>query len=130
MRLGWDDPTASLTNAIPGGRDVSSYAVIQFRAVVNFDDARNTGPQDLSVVLTDGNGNSSSQVVSTSSRALFFPPGSVESTRAVPKIVQNTVRIPLSAFRGVDLTNIVSVTLNYDQTPAGALMLSDLAFSD
>jgi hypothetical protein len=130
VRLGWNDPTARLTNAIPGGRDVSSYRVIQFRAVVNFDDGRNTGPQDLSVVLTDGNGNSSSQVVSASSGALFFPPGSLVPIRAVPKIVQNNVRIPLSTFSGVDLTNIVSVTLNYDQTPMGALMLSDLAFSD
>jgi hypothetical protein len=131
VRLGWNDPTASLTNEIPGGRDVSSYAVIQFRAVVNFDDLRNVGPQDLSVVLTDGQGNSSSQRVSTSSGALFFPPGFVgPPNRAVPKIVQNTVRIPLSAFSGVDLTNIVSVTLNCDQTPEGALILSDLAFSD
>jgi hypothetical protein len=118
-------------NEIPGGRDVSGYAVVQFRAVVNFEDARNVGPQDLSVVLTDGSGVSVSQLVSALSGALFYPPGDYGPPfRAVPKVVLSTVRLPLSSFAGVNLTNIVSVTFNLNQTTAGALLLSDLAFSD
>ncbi len=131
VRLGWDGLGATLTNEIPGGRDVSGYAVVQFRASVNFDDARNVGAQDLSVVLTDSSGNSASSLVSASSGALFFPPGLIgPPRRAVPKIVLNTVRIPLSVFKGIDLTNVVLVTLSYDQTQTGGLMISDLAFSD
>jgi hypothetical protein len=106
--------------------------VLQFRAVVNFDDGRNAGAQDLSVVLTDGNGTSSSTLVSASSGALYFPPGNAMGPpfRAVPKIVLSTVRLPLSVFVGVDLTNITSVKMSFDQTATGALMFSDLAFSD
>jgi hypothetical protein len=131
VRFGWDALGASLANEIPGGRDVSGYTALQFRAVVNFDDARNLGAQDLSVVLTDANGVSASQVVSPLSGALFYPPGFVgPPLRAVPKVLLNTVRIPLSSFKGIDLTDIVSVMLNFDQTETGELMVSDLAFSD
>lgn len=130
VRLGWDDATSTLTNEIPAGQgDVSGFQVVQFRAVVNFTDPRNPPslPQDLTVVLTDGAGVSASWVVSSSTGALFYPPGQLA---AIPKVLLNTVRIPLSVFTGVDLTNIISVTLKYDQTANGALMISDLAFSD
>ena len=59
-----------------GVGDVSGYAVLQFRAGLNFADARNPSglPQDFSVVLTDGAGHSASTLVSDWSRALFYPP--------------------------------------------------------
>lgn len=132
VRFGWDAAKATLTNEIPGGGDVSRYSVVQFRAVVNFDDPRNAGAQDLSVILIDGYGNSSTALVSASSSALYFPPGLPDGPlyRAVPKVVLSAVRIPLSAFVGVDLTNIAYVTMSFDQTNSGAMLLSDLAFSD
>jgi len=48
----------------------------------------------------------------------------------VPKLLLNSVRIPLSAFQNVDLTNIVSVRFDFDQSSSGALLISDVAFSN
>src|SRR5262249_5395648 len=103
LRFGWDDVTGSLENDLPG-TDVSGYSVVQFRASVNFDDPRNIGtPQDLSITLTDGGGNFATAVVSGSSGALFYPPGSIGT---VPRIILNSVRVPLTQFPGIDLTNL------------------------
>ena len=64
--------------------------------------------------------------VSNSSRSLFYPPGAIS---AVPKIFLNMVRIPLSSFAGITLTDVRSITFKFDRKPQGALMVTDLAFS-
>ena len=134
LRFGWNDAGAAFYNELPAGTgDVSAYSVLQFRGTVNFRDARNAEgvPQDLSVTLTDGAGNSATAVVSASSGALYFPPGRMlPLTWAIPKLIHNGIRIPLSQFPGVDLTNVQSVQLNFDQLGQGALLISDLVFAD
>jgi hypothetical protein len=129
LRTGWSAPAATYLNAIPAGpsRDVSTFSFLQFRATVNFTDGRNPGgtPQDLSVRLTDGFGGSQTLRVGLFSGALFYPPG---TQSAVPKILQNTVRIPLASFTSVNLTNVSEVAMLFDQQPSGALLMSDLHF--
>ena len=129
LRSGWNALTAQYQNDLPtGSRNVSGFEALQFRVSVNFSDARNASnvAQNLSVVLTDGNGFTSSVRVSDVSQALYFPPGSVGP---VPKVFLNTVRVPLSAFTGVNLTDIRSVQFKFDQNLQGALLVTDLAFA-
>ena len=111
---------------------MSGYAALQFRASVNFTDDRNVGdPQDLTVTLTDTGGNSAAARASDWSGALFFPPGRLDvATRAVPKIVLNAIRIPLTQFAGIDLTRVQYVQFQFDQRDSGAFLFSDLAFVD
>ena len=100
---------------------------------MNFTDPRNIPDlaQDLSVTLTDGSGNTSTAVVSASSAALYYPPGRRETLSwAIPKLIQNAIRIPLTQFPGVELTNIQSVQFNFDQVEQGALLVSDILFAD
>ncbi|HKA56775.1 MAG TPA: hypothetical protein VKJ47_24285 [Candidatus Binatia bacterium] len=139
LRAGWSATTASYQNDLPAGqRDVSLFAAVQFRASVNFSDPRNSigVPQNLSVTLTDGMGNSSTARVSDFSTALFFPPGGkfgaavIVPPFPVPKVLLNTVRVPLAAFSGVNLTDIRSVKFRFDQSASGALLVSDLAFAN
>ena len=130
LRGGWSAATAHVTNALPAGsRDVSAFQVFQFRMSVNYNDPRNPVgvPQNLVVRLTDGTGATSDAQVSTHSPALFYPPGQAS---AVPKVVLNTVRIPLSAFGGVNLTDIRTVALRFNQTASGAVLTTDFAFAD
>lgn len=130
VRGGWSAATAHLTNALPAGsRDVSGFQVFQFRVAVNFDDVRNPAgvPQDLAVRLTDGAGATADAIVSAHSPALFYPPGAVS---AVPKVVLNTVRIPLTAFSGINLSDVRTVALRFNQTASGALLMTDFAFAD
>ena len=42
--------------------------------------------------------------------------------------VLGTIRIPLSAFRGVDLGAIAAVELHFDRSPRGRLLVTDLSF--
>ncbi|HEV2879829.1 MAG TPA: hypothetical protein VGX24_00870 [Pyrinomonadaceae bacterium] len=129
LRTGWGAFGSTYTNDLPlGARDVSGFQAVQFRVSVNFGDTRNASntPQNFSVTLTDGAGVTKSVRVGDVSTALFYPPGSVGP---VPKILLNTVRIPLTAFAGVNLSDIRSVKFNFDQTGQGALLISDLAFA-
>lgn len=139
LRFGWNLASATYQNDLPAGsRDVSGFAALQFRASVNFLDSRNPEglPKDFSVTLTDGAGSSATARVSDASGALFFPPGRIPPLSPerpllpVPKIFLNTVRLPLSLFVYVDLTDIRSIRFNFDQQATGALLISDIAFAD
>jgi hypothetical protein len=129
LRTGWNVLTATYTNDLPAGtRNVSGFEAVQFRISVNFADSRNTGIplQNFQVELTDGNGISTSVRVSDVSGALFFPPGTVGP---VPKVVLNTVRIPLSSFPGVNLSDVRTIRFRLNQIPTGAVLVTDIAFA-
>jgi hypothetical protein len=64
--------------------------------------------------------------VSDVSGALFFPPGEV---LAVPKVVLNTVRVPLSAFNGVNLNAVRSVRFTFNERLQGGVLITDVAFA-
>ena len=128
LRTGWS-ALATYTNDLPlGARDVSGFQALTFRVSVNFADSRNSAnaAQNFTVLLTDGAGNTSGALVGNHSAALFYPPGSVGP---VPKVLLNTVRIPVSAFSGVNLSDIRSVQFRFDQNLTGALLISDVAFA-
>ena len=129
LRTGWSAVTASYTNNLPtGATNVSGFRWLTFRVSVNFADTRNPAGigQNFRVVLTDGAGATSAVTVASYSDVLFYPPGSVGP---VPKVLLNTARIPVSAFSGVNLSDIRSVQFKFDQSPSGALLISDVSFA-
>jgi len=129
LHSGWTSASGSLQDDLPPSlRNVSGFQAIQFRVVVDFSDPRNvTGvPQDFHVALTDTSGFTATVAVSSVSSALYFPPG---ETIVVPKIVLSTVRIPLSAFRRVNLNAVKSVVFQFDQKPQGNVLVDDVAFA-
>jgi hypothetical protein len=129
LKTGWNNLTGNYKNNLPPSLgDVSGFQALQFRVSVNFADVRNTAnlAQDFRVVLTDASGSSSSVRVSDVSGALFFPPGSVGP---VPKVVLNTVRVPLTAFGGVNLHNVRSVQFTFNEHVSGGILVTDVAFA-
>ncbi|MEW6298187.1 MAG: hypothetical protein AB1671_10660 [Thermodesulfobacteriota bacterium] len=128
LHLSWTSPVARYINQVPqASGDVSGFDRIQFRAGLDFTTGFNRfASQDLSVVLTDAAGRQAAVPVSAYSRALFFPPG---LQLEVPKVTLNTVRIPLSAFQGIDLRNIRTVRFDFNRQSSGTLMISDLMFA-
>jgi hypothetical protein len=127
--LGWNAFTGNITLNIPAGsRDVHGYDVLQFRTEVNPSYTANTGVaiQNLSLVLTDGSGGTHSVPASAvQNAALVYPPGVPNSGH----VIMNQMRFPLSMFTGVDLTNVTSVKLVFDQTNKGVIDVSDMAFT-
>lgn len=129
LKTGWNNLTGNYRNNIPPSLgNVSGFQAVQFRVSVNFADVRNVPglTQDFRVVLTDASGSSASVRVSDFSSALFYPPGEI---LAVPKVVLNTVRVPLSAFNGVNLNNVRSVQFTFNERLQGGLLITDVAFA-
>lgn len=129
LKTGWNNFTGNYRNDVPAALgNVSGYQAVQFRVSVNFADVRNVAglAQDFRVVLTDASGGSASVRVSDVSSALFFPPGEVGP---VPKVVLNTVRVPLSAFGGVNLNAVRSVQFTFNERLQGGILITDVAFA-
>ena len=129
LNTGWNNLSGNYRNDIPVTQgNVSGFQAVQFRVSVNFADVRNVPnfAQDFRVVLTDAGGSSASVRVSDFSSALFYPPGEV---LAVPKVVLNTVRVPLSAFNGVNLNAVRSVQFTFNERLQGGLLITDVAFA-
>ncbi len=127
LRFGWAKPKANTTNVLPSAdRDVSGYSVLSFRIAQNI--TASNPKENMSVILKDASGAKSSVAVGRWSDALFQPHGTTSGY--TPKEILNTVRIPLSAFTGVDLTQISQVTLKFNKTQPGSVLMTDLAFND
>jgi hypothetical protein len=128
LKIGWRGRQGRFINELPTSRaDVSEYQWLQLRLALDFLDKRNDGRSgDFSVRLVDTEGKTSAARISQFPSALIFPPGRSVN---VPKVVLSTVRVPLSAFKTVDLKKVKSVELAFDASPAGAILLSDLAFA-
>ena len=126
LDAGWIRPNAVVRESLgSAGRDVSAFDSVRFRVAVT-NDSRNAtrAKQDVTVVLTDTQGHRASVAVGARTNALLPLPQS-----NVQHAVLNGVRIPTSAFAGVDLTHIRTVELAFDKTNAGRLSISDLAFT-
>jgi hypothetical protein len=131
LRGGYTSMTATYTNALPAGtRDVSGFQMLQFRVSTNYADVRNAPgvAQDFVVRLTDGTGAFADVMVSSFSGVLFYPPGS--SVAEVPKVLLNTARLPLSAFGGINLSDVRTIQFRFNQRASGAYLITDIAFAD
>ena len=116
-----------MINTIPGAsRDVSGFETVSFRIAQNI--TASHPRENMSVILKDASGSKNSVAVNKWSDALFQPKGTTGGL--TPKEILNTVRIPLSAFSGVDLTAVSQVTLKFNRTRPGSVLMTDLAFND
>jgi hypothetical protein len=131
LRGGYTSTSATYTNALPAGtRDVSGFQMLQFRISTNYADPRNAPgtAQDFVVRLTDGTGAFADVLVSTFSGVLFYPPGSFVAE--VPKVLLNTARLPLTAFGGINLSDVRTIQFRFNQRASGAFLITDIAFAD
>lgn len=133
--VSWEQTGAAWRFALPAGNgDLSSYATLALRAAVDPASPLNAAgqPQAFSVQLTDRSGNRASVQTRPDEPALAFPPGEMQEVSATEtgfftgRVPLTTVRLPLSAFEGVDLSDIAEIALVFDQTPSGALFVADL----
>lgn len=128
QKMNWNNAEDFYENELPiGYHDISNYADLQFRVAVNFDDSPEGDTLDFTVQLIDTAENIYSEKISDHTEALFYPPG--ESYWALPKVMFNTVKIPLDSFAPADLHHIEKIKFLFDNSPEGAILISDLALS-
>jgi len=127
LDLGWASLGALYSNQVPTGvRDISNFSTLQFRVAVAYSDSRNPvgQGQDFSVRISSGSGNASVRAADYT-RVLYFPPADAARRAAV----LNTIRVPLSVFQTVDLTNVTAIDLLFDRKPSGGVLVSDVALA-
>ncbi|MCF8448289.1 MAG: T9SS type A sorting domain-containing protein [Taibaiella sp.] len=127
MGVQWNDTLDWYMNDIPAAhQNLTLTDAIQFRAALRY----NTSPagqiQNYTVQLIDSAGAISSEQVRTFSRALFYPPGT--SASLLPKVMFNTIRIPIDSFTGINRAKVRKVKFLFNKTTAGAILFSDIAF--
>jgi len=124
LTLAWSSP-AKVTVALGAGRrDLSALRSLSFRAATNYTDPVNLPGVEprVEVSLTDGTGLRRTVLSSAWSAALVPAPGSTAR-----KQVLNGVRIPLSAFTGINLADVASIELAVGTaTLLGSIQLTDL----
>lgn len=126
LDVGWTHQGTFVRQPLdPAGTDVTAYDGLRFRAAV-VQDSRNAARarQDLTIVLEDVHGARASVLASTGTNAL----GRLNRGLVLHALL-NGVRVPLSAFGGIDLARVRAVELRFDRTGAGRLTLADLAFT-
>ena len=133
--ISWEGTGASYAVTVPeGNRDLSGYESLHLRAFVDpLSELNPEGqPQAFSVRLIDGS-SATAEVSLTSEPALAYPYGSTitfEERPDVPlwdnNLLLSSIRVPLTEFAGVDLSDIQSVALVFDTTGSGTIFISDL----
>ena len=133
--ISWEGTDASYEVIVPEeDRDLTSYETLHLRAFVDpLSELNPEGqPQAFSVRLTDGSG-ATAVVPLVDEPALAYPYGATitfEERPDVPlwdnNLLLSSIRVPLTEFAGIDLSDIQSVALVFDATGSGTVFVSDL----
>ncbi len=103
--------------------DLSGFDTLAFRIGVDFVEGSAPGgiPPKLRVVVEDAGGRRSSVDVADHSGAIFRPPG-LDGRR----IALNQVRLPFTAFEGVDLGQVRAIEFAFPQSTPGTVQVAEL----
>ena len=129
--LRWRSPSIYLSK-LPGGfpLDPVAHDHISLRVGQAFRDSGSPNPpgknQNFRVMLVDAEGNLS-LTVAVSDYAPIFPPW--ETKEGGVKTVMGAVRIPVSAFAGINLRALRFVVFLFDILRAGELVFDDIRFT-
>ena len=146
LRLRWNATTATYQSQIPvGQRNLTSWKNLSFRVTQKVGSASNPAgmTRDFRVRLTTG-GSGPSRAVRAGYFGAIPPPYKPEYTTFYDsnedfntKSAMKTIRIPLYAWTikclsvpQVDLTNVESVTFEFDYVSSGELEIDDVAFTE
>ena len=134
LALAWNGAGGIYSLDLPEGkRDLTGYENLHLHAAVDpLNPLNEQGqPQSFSLRLTDGDGKTAS-VTLKDEPALTFPAGKkgFDDYFRVDTwdnhVILSSIRVPLAAFSGVDLSNIQAISLVFDATDSGAIFVTDL----
>lgn len=133
LQLEWTEPAAVRIGLAPEERDVSTFRTLAFRAAMNAGENSNDGvtEQDLDVVLVDSAGREAVVAVAGYSNALLRPQPDNYSQSGWGVTILSGVRLPLTTFSGVDLTDLARIELRFGgRTGSGSIQIADIAFQE
>jgi hypothetical protein len=114
------------------GVNLSEYNAIHMRVALDPTDYLNAHRkrQSLRLTLTDVNGREASVIVDDSSPALAYPPGGLDlrTWGWAGHTFLSSVRVPVTAFRGIDPVRVQSLSLSPAGDMSGSLFIADVEF--
>jgi hypothetical protein len=136
--LAWQGARGLYQLELPGGSaDLSHYSVLSMRAAVDPADPRNwsgagaPAPR-FSVVLRDTSGGAAVVAVPAGRAAFTIPAGELQTQGKVALWTGFTplssVRIPLSDFKGIDLSRVAGLAFSFSGPRSGVIRIADLEF--
>jgi dienelactone hydrolase len=132
--VSWSDSGATLRFSLPEGSDLSQFSAISLRAALDPLSTLNKAGvyQAFTIQLVDKDGKTASVRTRVDEPALRFPVGINEENDTFEggwftgRVPLTSIRLPLRDFQGVNLAEIRSINLVFDQTPSGTLFMSDI----
>ena len=135
--VAWTTSAGIYLSNVPGvAKDVSGFTTLAFRVTQKYESPRNPAgqAQDFHVRLSDHGGKSRSIRVSSSTD---IPYPYVRGFDDLVKSAMKSVRIPLLSYtianagaQDVDLTNIASISFEFDANSTGEVEIDDIEFSN
>ncbi len=132
--VSWKQPGAALRFEIPQGKgDLSRAAAITLRAAV--DPLSELNPpgqgQGLTLRVTDGAGKTAALATRPDEPTLRYPAGEVVGDASLGdlftgRLPLTTLRLPIPALQGVDMSDVREIALVFDRTSTGSLFVGDL----
>ncbi len=127
MGLRWNSAADYYENNIPAAeQDLTLAERLQFRAALRFNQCTPGVNLNFTVQLIDSAGDIASTDVHQHSYALFYQPGT--HATLLPKVMFNTISIPIDSFTGIDRTKVRKVKFLFDKSVSGSILVSDIAF--
>lgn len=128
----WTTKKAKLWNQILAActPDPTVYPYLSFRIGQIYRSSGSPNPpgnQDLFVQIVDGSGVMSALVKASDYPNSIYPPWL--TSEGGTKTVMGVVRIPLSAFTGIDLTNIQEVRFRFNNPKKGEIVVDNVCFT-
>lgn len=128
LGMRWNGPTDFYQNIIPAAnQNFTLFQNLQFRAGVDFSEATSAQDQYFTIQLIDAIGAISNVLVKDHTQAMYYPPGA--QFLELPKVCFNSIKIPLTNFTGIDLTQVQKIVFLYNQRLAGSIFITDLMLS-
>ena len=129
--LQWMGTDGAVSFALLDG-NFANHQALSLYVAIDSSNARNPEGQNqaFTVTLTDNTGATRSVTIPRGAAPLTWHPGEVEAWFGeytwVGHMPLADLRIPLTYFAGLNLSAITGLTITFDQTPAGAVMLSGI----
>ncbi|MBU6230321.1 MAG: hypothetical protein KGQ93_11585 [Cyanobacteria bacterium REEB459] len=126
LRLTWQHPAPTLAFSLPPA-DLSHFSSLQLRLAWVKAAQPNPSGAPLAIVLRDRRGTARRVDIPATAPALHQLPTD-SPARVQPFTYATALRIPLSQFRGIDLTSLTSLELSLNDVPQGVLDLATIEF--
>ncbi len=133
LKFSWTIDSGVFNTSIPSMYiDFSQYSSLSLWLSLDPANKLNDGnvPQSLMITLTDKNGYLEHLILDETSIALHLPDGNLVSNDYQSQWSTFTplsnLRIPLDIFTKVDLSQIAEITIKFNQTQSGSILVGDL----